>query len=432
MKRILFLAPGESPGGARSKSPPATRGGLRRPLDRGGATLSEVLISLMVMSIGVVSLATLFPISVLRSIQATQLTNATIHRMNAEQLIDTFPRLVHNPQTILPAISEAQSGRFIVDPMGWTNPALQVDFNPAAAYQINSFFGNNSTSNTVPPNPIRRYSGALNSAFPLNTPTAALLAASMGDTWQLAAKGNTTASSTTSVTLPATTDTATFLSAYNKFGTGVRVRVVAMSADGRQSAVREHSTATPLDLTALPTISWTNPIPLATSPRFRLEIYDARYSWLLTVRKTPNSLYPVGDANVDVVVFHKRTYSVASEQIFNLLPKAGANPNNVGLDVGDSQFTLDLTSTNAMTPPVKPFLKKGSFVFDAENAHWYRVVQVREHAVNPVITIDRPAVAAITAGMALPNNGPDILAMPGVVEVYPIGTISYDVNNPPN
>ena len=41
-----------------------------------GSTLSEVLISLLVMSIGVVSLATLFPVSVLRSIQATQLTNA--------------------------------------------------------------------------------------------------------------------------------------------------------------------------------------------------------------------------------------------------------------------------------------------------------------------------------------------------------------------
>ncbi|MBC8113487.1 MAG: hypothetical protein H7062_03860 [Candidatus Saccharimonas sp.] len=49
-----------------------------------GSTLSEVLISMLVMSIGVVSLATLFPISVLRAIQASHLTNAANLRLNAE------------------------------------------------------------------------------------------------------------------------------------------------------------------------------------------------------------------------------------------------------------------------------------------------------------------------------------------------------------
>ena len=41
------------------------------------------------MSIGVIALATLFPISVLRSIQASQLTNATNLRYNAEARIRT-------------------------------------------------------------------------------------------------------------------------------------------------------------------------------------------------------------------------------------------------------------------------------------------------------------------------------------------------------
>ena len=52
-----------------------------------GSTLSEVLISMLVMSIGVVSLATLFPISVLRAVQASHLTNAANLRINAEALI---------------------------------------------------------------------------------------------------------------------------------------------------------------------------------------------------------------------------------------------------------------------------------------------------------------------------------------------------------
>ena len=47
---------------------------------RGGVTLTEVLVSLMLMSIGVVTLATLFPLAVLRAVQATQLTSATILR----------------------------------------------------------------------------------------------------------------------------------------------------------------------------------------------------------------------------------------------------------------------------------------------------------------------------------------------------------------
>src|SRR5215467_1551135 len=51
---------------------------------RKGATLTEVLIALLIMSIGLVALAVLFPISVLRSIKATQFTTATDNRYNAE------------------------------------------------------------------------------------------------------------------------------------------------------------------------------------------------------------------------------------------------------------------------------------------------------------------------------------------------------------
>ena len=55
---------------------------------RPGTTLTEVLMSILIMSIGVVTLATLFPIAILRSVQATQLTNATILRYDAEAIID--------------------------------------------------------------------------------------------------------------------------------------------------------------------------------------------------------------------------------------------------------------------------------------------------------------------------------------------------------
>ena len=66
---------------------------------RAAATLTEVLMSLLVMGIGVVSVFTLFPISVLRSIQATQQTNSKILKLNAESLLQAAPDFLntHTP-----------------------------------------------------------------------------------------------------------------------------------------------------------------------------------------------------------------------------------------------------------------------------------------------------------------------------------------------
>lgn len=78
--------------GRTSPNPSSERGGEEKRL--AGTTLSEVLVSTLVMSIGVVALATLFPISVLRSIQASQLTNAANLRYNAEAQIKTIPQML--------------------------------------------------------------------------------------------------------------------------------------------------------------------------------------------------------------------------------------------------------------------------------------------------------------------------------------------------
>ncbi|MDP1798832.1 MAG: prepilin-type N-terminal cleavage/methylation domain-containing protein [Planctomycetaceae bacterium] len=60
---------------------------------RRGVTLTEVLVSLAVMSIGVVAVATLFPLSVLRTVQATQLTNAAQLRYNFEGMAGARPEI---------------------------------------------------------------------------------------------------------------------------------------------------------------------------------------------------------------------------------------------------------------------------------------------------------------------------------------------------
>ena len=82
-----------------------------RIVTRSGVTLSEVLVSMVIMSIGVVLLSTLLPISILRTAQATQLTHAVFLRNNAEAAIESNPLVLSNMQ-----IAPGSFG--VIDPLG--------------------------------------------------------------------------------------------------------------------------------------------------------------------------------------------------------------------------------------------------------------------------------------------------------------------------
>lgn len=403
--------------------------------DRFGATLSEILISLMVMSIGVVSLATLFPISVLRSIQATQLTNATIHRLNAEQLIELYPRLIHNPDwpnnsnlaeheseysaggrdnpdSFVAGGDLVNEGRFVVDPMGATHASLTP--------QVRQVFGNDA--GVQPLNPIFRYHGGFDNLGNVQPPPQLPAppyarnpyTACLADSWQVVAKGTSSDSTavTTSITVPNGID---LTDAANASASGLDVRVVLFSMTGKQSVTRYLPPGS-ID-TALNTLTWADSIGGIAISRFRLETYEPRYSWLLTVRKKPGATLGQGDASVDVVVFHKRSFSAATEQRFSVSTWSGTD------------CTLNLAVAPSGT---KPFLKKGGFLFDAVNAHWYRITQLKnEDTNNPLITLDRPLIAPwnpATNSIEFPKW---VMAVPGIVEVYPLNTIRFDSSNPP-
>jgi len=61
---------------------------------RNGATLVEVLMSLLIMSIGIVSVFSLFPIGILSSIRASQLTNSKLLEQNVVDTIRCFPQII--------------------------------------------------------------------------------------------------------------------------------------------------------------------------------------------------------------------------------------------------------------------------------------------------------------------------------------------------
>lgn len=160
---------------------------------RQGVTLTEVLMSLMIMSIGISAVAVLFPISVLRSVQATQMTNAAILKYNAEALVQMMPQVVFDPDgdgNITEHLRNSTEQHYIVDPTGYfelaasgatfSTYATLSNNNNASVPNDNSlrglcdWFGSIDTNNDGVPEPltsIPRYDGGIRSQTIVSKPT---------------------------------------------------------------------------------------------------------------------------------------------------------------------------------------------------------------------------------------------------------------------
>ena len=126
---------------------------LNQIAERSGVTLTEVLMSLMIMSIGISAVAVLFPISVLRSVQATQLTNAAILKRNAQALLDMRQELVFDPDgdgNFDEHIGAQQELNYIVDPSGYFEMATGAAFSTASYANFATLSINNDA--TLPNN----------------------------------------------------------------------------------------------------------------------------------------------------------------------------------------------------------------------------------------------------------------------------------------
>ncbi len=422
--------------------------------------------SLMLMGIGVVTLATLFPISILRSVQATQLTNAAILRYNAEAQIGLMPSLVHDPDGVDdPAVNgdrfeehyRSPANRdYIVDPLGWVivandggaadsfGPLLRRFHGGRLRYvESNGIPGLQVGEQTVPPD--------------TRTEDDAEEWVTLPDSWTFQIDGVPTASNLSGaapyrVTMPIDVDLNNI--PFDANPDRSPSRLVLFDSTGRLSHTRAVINIDPAtgDVDFTPAVSGTFNLG-----QVRIETKERRYTWLLTVRKHGD-----GKADVDVVVFFRRTFSPEDEQVHSASffdPGPDGDPGVTGVDDDGNGITDDLSeldfpgsddskgadgqwgvagvdddnngtvddesergfpgsddhrTVKNVDISAKPFLKRGGFVLDAQNARWYRIQEIRETASNRAdLVVESDIVEPATAGA---------IFMRGVIEVFPIGT----------
>jgi type II secretory pathway pseudopilin PulG len=322
---------------------------------RAGMTLMEVLMSCAIMTIGVVMVATVFPLSTLRVLEASKQTNSTITRFSAEALIDVDPNFVNNPDGVAGANSPGyRVSVYFVDPYGYQTfhadaglpaPIGAGPIQTNVTSLLRDTWGWLPAGNaTLPlgtrvnvPLP-RRYAGASMFAFnPGTTPGVSIRAyptntqesdsaiaravqlVGQPDNWKMVAEGLvdpvSTTTNITSLTLDNDVDLSsvptTILTPYAP----VPYRAVIFDRLGDQGG--EHSEIRYLTASSSspPTVTWVTPL----STRFengnigkvRIEQLDEVYTWALTVRRLPT-----GDSNIDVVVFFRRSFNPEHEFVY--------------------------------------------------------------------------------------------------------------------
>ena len=436
---------------------------------RDGVTLTEVLMSLMIMGIGVVSLATLFPISTLRVLEATNLTNSTVARFNAEGVIDSFPQMIHNPDG--DSTTREAGKNYIVDPLGWHELLAQGVASPVL-YEYNRPTTGAFRITRPPIAQQTRYLGDnVTSPALFTSIDIARQVANLQDTTTDFGEGfpdpdgvNTAAYTlngdglVTGLTMPVEVDLSVFTlpTTDPAYQDPTNYQAVIFDVTGRYSEIRT------IESVLAQTINWpSRPLPARYSSivgLVRIERVDPFYSWMLTVRKRAS-----GPANVDVVVFSKRDFNELSEQVYvgdlrrftlgddGVPGTAGVDLNNDGNnnelaelgypgsdDQQNNRVTVDWDPSLYSTPPEKPLLRRGGFVFDAANALWYRVLTIEESptATSAVLALEK-AISRNNTEDLIENNSLDagedlnsdgvidrggIIIPRGVVAVFPLET----------
>ena len=431
---------------------------------RSGVTLVEVLMALMIMSIGVASVAVLFPISVLRSIQATQLTNAAILKLNLETILDVQPELIFDPDGDgdLNEHFRRQAGRnYIVDPVGYytlladTNYAYAGSFGndgTGAAGNIARVGGGLRLTNGTQVNPANPGATSANERAALRLMALAL--ANQGDGWETqidTAPGSLVPGGVQLSTDLDLSQVPTSRQVLPQDGNGGYLiedpelyRIVLFSQDGQFSqafplvAIQSNIAYFTEDINgnntrdALEDVNMNGIADVRTlSPEFRVDLNAngtleageevvsrvllqsvkiSDYSWMLNVRRRSDGYA----RRVDIVVRFNNGVSAADERLF----EATFVPSSYSV-------LVRLPSRVNASDTTEPNIRKGKFIFDAVNGMWYRIQDVQPSTnanFDYLVTVQEQIRASDGAG-TLASAGPFGWAMfpTGIVDVYPMG-----------
>jgi len=335
--------------------------------NRCGSTLVEAMIAMMVALIGLVAVVSLFVLASMRSTEAAKLTKGTNLRHSAEGWIGIHPWIIHNPdQAADPAVHFSEN--FVFDPLGYAVLATQA---PALA----ATFGNDGAGNAT--GSLKRYRGTWTKEGLAET-----LVASQ-DSWNLQFEAFGANPQPTQIDVPGLSPFA--------LPSRPACRVLMLNQAGTGSQVR-----TPTAINGN-TVAWADPLPPAFTPsKVRVELQDRRYTWLLTVRQDR-----IGDSTADVVVFFNRALSPQDELLLPATIWAGKEVNGKFVP-----GKITVTSPAAA-------IRKGSFIFDADNCWWYSVQNAHDNGDGTcnVVTEFPPAFDS-------PAAGGHLMMMSGIVGVF--------------
>ncbi|WP_296462002.1 hypothetical protein [Rubinisphaera sp.] len=437
-----------------------------------GATLVEILMAMMVMSIGLVSVASLFPVAILRSVQATQLTNAALQYRKCEDYLRAFPDLTRNhfdgtrvrgnyeftPDSVTwnrrgapTNIFELQDREYttVIDPLGALRFSQQgvPGFPIACGGDPYGLHPDGGMANDIDRYGVDRTNGGFNMSLFDQRSLAYEIFASR-DSWSMY-------SSSVEVSPPGgvydslqlndmTIDSLNELnnSYVNTVDPNDRilVRAIVISKTGKQS----HTSLVNGVDSANRRVSLVSPLPnnglYSAIPEVRLEIFELRYTSLITVSKRLRSFGAdnnFGDATVDddgdgtadnnfyevvwpgsdddesvqvleanLVIFFRRTFSTLNEQVYGV----------EGMGKGSTQAVK--VFWDGSIPDSKPRIEAGEWVFDVRNGHWYqiRTVLLEEGSGTSslkwissnnnrfaIVELDRPAESTASFLMFVPN-----------------------------
>ena len=432
---------------------------------RAGATLTEVLMAILIMSIGIVSVCALFPVSILSSIRATQLTNARILRDNVNELVRAYPDLVAPPvlpdignwrkewepytlydegdyvipilnkRALFPepyfALRRVVAGQTLSTEPDWLSTAFlytetQATSTPAEAvwrahpiphYVIDP----HGYFRTNPGTPSKRFGyidaaqglGNTEELLPLRTPSPAagpLLENEINaikyftspDSWTvLLQEYPASVNGSTTVQFPASVDL-TNLSTDPAY-----CRVIFTRPDSPEVAVR-----TPAGGTYGSTLVVDNPVPTEFTGMARVETFSPRYTYFLTVQNRGADSPP---RLTCAIVFNRR---LTTDAEYAYAANFGNAKFTSVSNVKNDSLQEDQVYISWNTGEPDPFLKVGAYLFDARAAVFYRIVAVKKSGITATITLNRPVEAKTYNNNA--NQTGLAIIMPGILHVYDI------------